>query len=286
MKIKECKYGKMAYLPNDTYIGGSLEAYGEQHETELQVLFQLVKEGDTVIDVGANIGTISIPIAKYVGKSGKVISFGLGDPLEGQFGITKENQCSYLSLGAEQLVPVSVLALQGESGVLNSLAALAVGHALQLPMQAMLEKLKNFKGLPHRLALVAEQDGVSWFNDSKGTNIGATISSLRSLQKNIVLIAGGVFKGGDLAQLKEAIAKHVKHVILLGQDANVLQLGIEGVSTIDIANSMNEAVEIAQKESIAGDQVLLSPACASFDMYKNYIERGSHFENCVKDLLL
>ncbi|QMU62496.1 MAG: UDP-N-acetylmuramoyl-L-alanine--D-glutamate ligase [Gammaproteobacteria bacterium] len=222
----------------------------------------------------------------HMQTTGKVISFGLGDPLEGQFGITKENQCSYLSLGAEQLVPVSVLALQGESGVLNSLAALAVGHALQLPMQAMLEKLKNFKGLPHRLALVAEQDGVSWFNDSKGTNIGATISSLRSLQKNIVLIAGGVFKGGDLAQLKEAIAKHVKHVILLGQDANVLQLGIEGVSTIDIANSMNEAVEIAQKESIAGDQVLLSPACASFDMYKNYIERGSHFENCVKDLLL
>jgi|SaaInlV_165m_DNA_1040744.scaffolds.fasta_scaffold05239_9 FkbM family methyltransferase len=88
MKIKECKYGKMAYLPNDTYIGGSLEAYGEQHETELQVLFQLVKEGDTVIDVGANIGTISIPMAKHVGKSGKVISF---EPQIGLFNLLSKN---------------------------------------------------------------------------------------------------------------------------------------------------------------------------------------------------
>ncbi len=225
---------------------------------------------------------------EYVSRmktAGEVISFALDQPSEGQFGVRKENECSYLAFGDEHLLPVSELALQGESGILNSLAALAVGYALNLPMQPMLDKLKDFKGLPHRLALVAERDGVFWFNDSKGTNIGATISSLRSLNKNIILIAGGVFKGGDLAQLKKAVAKHAKHVILLGQDANVLQQGIEGVSSIDVANSMNEAVQIALKISITGDQVLLSPACASFDMYKNYIERGCDFENCVKDLL-
>ena len=214
---------------------------------------------------------------------GKVISFALDQPLEGQFGVRKENECPYLALGDEHLLPVSELALQGESGTLNSLAALAVGHALNLPMQPMLDKLKNFEGLPHRLALVAERDGVSWFNDSKGTNVGATISSLRSLNKNIILIAGGVFKGGNLAQLKEAVAKHAKHVILLGQDANVLQQGIEGVSSIDIASSMAEAVETAKEIAITDDQVLLSPACASFDMYKNYIERGCDFERCVRE---
>jgi len=217
--------------------------------------------------------------------AGEVISFALDQPSAGHFGIRKENDCLYLVFGDKHLLPVSELALQGESGILNSLAALAVGHALNLPMQPMLDKLKDFKGLPHRLALVAERDGVTWFNDSKGTNIGATISSLRSLNKNIILIAGGVFKGGDLTQLKEAVTKHAKHVILLGQDANVLQQEIEGVSSIDVANSMNEAVQIAQKIASTGDQVLLSPACASFDMYKNYIERGCDFEDCVKDLL-
>jgi len=225
---------------------------------------------------------------EYVSRmktSGDVISFGLGQPAEGEFGLIKENESSFLILGNECLLPVSELALQGESGILNSLAALAIGHALKLPMQKMLNKLKDFKGLPHRLALVAEYAGVSWFNDSKGTNIGATISSLCSLNKNIILIAGGIFKGGDLTQLREAVAKHAKHVILLGQDASVLQQELEGASTIDMASSMSDAVAIARRSATAGDQVLLSPACASFDMYKNYIERGCDFENCVKSLV-
>lgn len=225
---------------------------------------------------------------EYVSRmqtSGGVVSFGLGQPAEGEFGVIHENEISFLALGEERLLPVSELALQGESGVLNSLAALAIGYALKLPMQNMLSKLKNFEGLPHRLALVAEQNGVSWFNDSKGTNMGATISSLRSLNKNIILIAGGVFKGGDLKQLKETVAKHAKHVILLGQDAKILQHGLEGSVPLDLVISMSEAVELAQKTALAGDQVLLSPACASFDMYKNYIERGCDFVNCVKGLL-
>ena len=225
---------------------------------------------------------------EYVSRmktSGDVISFGLGHPAEGEFGLIKENEASFLMLGNEYLLPVSELALKGESGVLNSLAALAIGHALKLPMQKMLSKLKNFKGLPHRLALVEEHAGVSWFNDSKGTNIGATISSLCSLNKNIILIAGGKFKGGDLTKLREVVAKHTKHVILLGRDASVLQQELEGASPIDMAASMTDAVAIAYRSSTAGDQVLLSPACASFDMYKSYIERGCDFENCVKSLV-
>lgn len=221
--------------------------------------------------------------------SEQVISFGLGRPEGGEFGVIGENADEYLAFGEERLLPINELALKGESGVLNSLAALALGHALKLPMQKMLAKLKNFKGLPHRLAFVAEQGGVSWFNDSKGTNIGATISSLRSLNNNdvgnIILIAGGVFKGGDLEQLKAVISKYAKYVILLGQDASVLHQGLESVVAIDMASSMSHAIEIAQKHAVAGDRVLLSPACASFDMYDNYIERGNDFENLVKDVL-
>jgi len=222
--------------------------------------------------------------------SGEVISFGLGQPAKGEFGVVAEDAEVFLAYGEEQLLPVSELALKGESGILNSLAALAIGHALQLPMQKMLRALKNFKGLPHRLALVADRDGVAWFNDSKGTNIGATVSSLRSLNKtdnvkNIILIAGGVFKGGDLKPLQEAVSKHVKQAILLGQDASVIQEGLGSVTKIDIASSMQHAVEIAQKHAVSGDQVLLSPACASFDMYSNYIERGNDFESRVQGLL-
>lgn len=230
--------------------------------------------------------------------SGQVISFSLEQPRghagKEEFGVVSESTDEYLAYGEQRLLSVKELALKGESGILNSLAALAIGHALKLPMQVMLEKLKSFKGLPHRLAYVAQQNGVSWFNDSKGTNIGATISSLRSLGKNslsnnelgkIILIAGGVFKGGDLEQFKEVISKYAKHVILLGQDASILQQGLESVVSTDLVSSMSDAIKLADKNSTAGDQVLLSPACASFDMYDNYIQRGDDFERQVKDLL-
>lgn len=222
--------------------------------------------------------------------SGQVISFGLGKPGDGEFGVMGENADEYLAFGEKRLLPLNELALKGESGTLNSLAALALGHALKLPMQKMLAKLKDFKGLPHRLAFVAEQGGVSWFNDSKGTNIGATISSLRSLSNNnvgnIILIAGGVFKGGDLEQLKAVISKYAKRVILLGRDASILRQSLGSVVAIDMASSMSHAIKIAQKHAAAGDQILLSPACASFDMYDNYIERGNDFVGLVNNLLL
>ena len=117
--------------------------------------------------------------------SGEVISFGLNQPKDNkkEFGIIKKNGNTYLTFGKQQLLSTNELALQGEVGILNSLAALAIGFSLDLPMKSMLKALKNFKGLPHRLAFVAESAGVSWFNDSKGTNIGATVSSLRSFRK-------------------------------------------------------------------------------------------------------
>ena len=130
----------------------------------------------------------------------------------------------------------SVIALQGESGILNSLAALAIGKALSLPLVGMLNTLKTFKGLPHRFSFVGEAQGISWFNDSKGTNIGASISSLRGLKDNVILLAGGVFKGGDLRLLHDAVAKHAKHVILFGQDAKLFELAIRGAASIHLAN--------------------------------------------------
>ncbi len=225
----------------------------------------------------------------YVSKmptSGQVVSFGLDNPKdnENEFGILKDSGKTYLMFGKQRLMPVHELALQGEAGILNSLAALAIGHTLAMPMENMLNTLKGFKGLPHRLAFVTELAGVSWFNDSKGTNVGATVSSLRSLGKDIILIAGGVFKGGDLELFKQVVIEHVKQVILLGQDAKQFSQALESSVAIEHANSMQHAVEIARQNAIAGDKVLLSPACASFDMYANYMQRGDDFENCVNEI--
>ena len=226
---------------------------------------------------------------EYVSRmktSNEIISFGLDQPYNGNaFGVTKKDGMTYLAFGEKDLLSTDKLALRGEAGILNSLAALALGHALKLPMKSMLKTLQVFKGLPHRLALVAESDAVKWFNDSKGTNIGATVSSLKSLGNNVILIAGGIFKGGDLDLLKQAVIDHVKQVILLGQDAPLLAQALNNSKSIEFAHSMKHAVEIAKNIAIEGDIVLLSPACASFDMYQNYEQRGNDFEHCVNGIL-
>lgn len=218
--------------------------------------------------------------------SGTVISFGLDHPADGEFGLIHDAKHSYLAKGENFLLATSAISMQGESGILNSLAALAIGNALDLSLDKMLITLTKFKGLPHRFSLVGKSQGVSWFNDSKGTNIGATISSLRGLKDNIILLAGGIFKGGDLSLLHKAVSKYTKHVILFGQDAGVLEEALSGAASLHSAISMRDAVTIARDLSNSGDKVLLSPACASFDMYENYIARGEDFESCVKELAL
>lgn len=216
--------------------------------------------------------------------SGAISSFGLDDPVEGEFGLRPQGTRTYLAKGDEYLFPIDELAIPGESGVLNALAALAIGDVLSLPMEKMLLALASFKGLPHRLSQVGVLNGVEWFNDSKGTNIGASIASLRSLNGNVVLLAGGVFKGGDLDQFRSAVARYAKHVILFGHDADLLRKAVSGATCVHSANSMRDAVTIAKKLSVAGDKVLLSPACSSLDMYQDYSERGMDFESCFREL--
>ena len=218
--------------------------------------------------------------------SGTVTDFGLGRPANQGFGLLQHGMHSYLAQGDHCLLPSDKLVMRGESGILNALAALAIGHALSLSMAKMLAVLTSFKGLPHRLSRVGESHGVTWFNDSKGTNVGASAMSLRSLGSNVILLAGGVFKGGDLAHFRSSVARHAKHVILFGQDSDLLRHALQGAVQIHSADSMRDAVIKAQALCVAGDKVLLSPACASFDMYEDYIERGMEFENCVMELVL
>lgn len=211
--------------------------------------------------------------------------FTMHVPEENQFGIRKIAGEGFLALGQQALMPVSALPVKGKHYEANALASLALGFAYGFPMEAMLKVLREFKGLPHRCQWVREQEGVDWYNDSKGTNVGATKAAIEGLGKDmqgkLILIAGGVGKNADFSPLQSAVKSYCRHIILIGEAAETLAeaLGKDMPSTY--ATSMEEAVRLAKSVAFPGDAVLLSPACASFDMFKNYAHRGEVFTEAV-----
>jgi UDP-N-acetylmuramoylalanine--D-glutamate ligase len=184
----------------------------------------------------------------------------------------------------EPLLPVSAMRLQGLHNVANALAALAMCEALELPRAPVLDALAAFGGLAHRTQWVADVDGVRYVNDSKGTNVGATIAAVAGLAGPLVLIAGGDGKGQEFQPLRETFRGKVRHVVLIGRDAAVLAQTLAGVCSTEFALDMRAAVLAAQAASKPGDTVLLSPACASLDMFRDYTHRGDEFADAVRSL--
>ncbi len=212
-----------------------------------------------------------------------VVSFGIDrSPRDDNFGLCEDELC----LDGDMLMPLSALPVAGLHNAANALAALALTRALGLPMEALLRGLLHFKGLPHRVEQVAEIDGVTWYDDSKGTNVGATEAALYGMGKRkAVVILGGEGKGQDFGPLKAAVEANARAVVLIGRDAPLIAAAIagSGVETLQVS-SMQEAVEQAQRLAHPGDAVLLSPACASFDMFRNYIHRAEVFVDAVNKL--
>ena len=227
--------------------------------------------------------TLSEPL---VADTVKRWSFGLGEPDFHGFGIRANNGEQWLAYQFECLMPVSEVAIKGSHNIANALAALALGSAVGLPMQSMLETLRHFAGLPHRCQTVGERHGVIYINDSKATNLGATLAAIDGLasHENLVLIAGGQGKGQDFSALASQLSGRVKKVVLLGEAAVQLAESIgAGVDTV-FADSMTDAVNLAAGAAVEGDIVLLSPACASFDMFKGFEDRGEQFAAAVEGL--
>jgi UDP-N-acetylmuramoylalanine--D-glutamate ligase len=219
----------------------------------------------------------------------KEFSFGLDTPSKDQFGLIHSDSGFYLAFGEEPLISVHDITLKGSHNWSNALAALALGHAMNLPMPAMLKALQTFKGLAHRCQWVGEYHGINWYNDSKGTNVGASVAALKGLASSIpgkvILIAGGLGKGADFSELRVPVAECARAVILIGEDAPKIKAALADIDAIKInADSLQEAVRIAAENAKAGDAVLLSPACASFDMFNNFEHRGEVFMAAVKDL--
>jgi UDP-N-acetylmuramoylalanine--D-glutamate ligase len=216
------------------------------------------------------------------------IGFSLGDPKLGEFGLRRKNNSIYLAFGEQCLLPTCDLPLKGQHQYANVLAALALGYAVGLSMDGMLQALMTFQGLPHRCQWVRKFRGVDWYNDSKATNVGATQAALLGIAPEIagkvVLLAGGQGKNADFSTLYAPVAQCVRAVILFGQDQESIALALQGATQILPAKDLLDAVAIASQVSLPGDVVMLSPACASFDMFRNFEHRGEVFIEAVQGL--
>ena len=220
------------------------------------------------------------------GPGRKVLTFGLDEPWnEGNWGMRDIEGELWLAEGRANLMKVSELKVAGLHNAANALAALALCRAIRLPYEPLLDALFEFEGLPHRVQKVAEVGGVAFYDDSKGTNVGATVAALMGMTSRIVLIAGGEGKGQDFSPLRDAVAKKAKGVVVIGRDGDRIAAAIEasGVAIVHAA-SMHDAVRAGFSLAQAGDAVMLSPACASFDMFRNYEHRAEVFVEEVRAL--
>ena len=217
-----------------------------------------------------------------------VWDFGFGRAGVNGLGLLEEGGDSYLAYQLEKIVSVNELKVFGQHNISNVLAAVALAMAIDIDMNAIKTAITEFSGLPHRCQWVANIDGVDFYNDSKGTNVGATLAAVEGLGEHIsghiVLIAGGIAKGADFTALVPAMNKWGKAVILIGQDAAEMASYFDNEIPTYFASDMPEATRVALQQSTAGDAVLLSPACASFDMFENFQHRGFAFMESVETL--
>jgi UDP-N-acetylmuramoylalanine--D-glutamate ligase len=211
------------------------------------------------------------------------VTFSVERP-DADFSLLRRGAQTLLARHGHALLDVARMKITGLHNAANALAALALGDAVGLPMPAMLEALESFPGLPHRSEWIADVAGVRFVDDSKGTNVGATIAAVAGMPGPLVLIAGGEGKGQDFRPLADAFRGKVRHVILIGKDAPALAAALQGACTNQTARSMQEAVALAAGTATAGDTVLLSPACASLDMFRDYGHRGDVFAAAVRRL--
>jgi len=220
--------------------------------------------------------------------SAQQISFTLNAPLSNEFGLLTKDvggpSTTALYFGEQKLVDVNELKIKGKHNIQNALAALALGYAIGLSLDSMVKTLTLFKGLRHRTQFVAEIDGVNWINDSKATNVGAAVAALEGLPGKQVLIAGGEAKGADFSELGKVIEQQCRAVILMGKDASMIEAVVPDSVPVKHVSDMRAAVLAANAVAQKGDNVLLAPACASFDMFDNFEQRGDVFIAAVEAL--
>lgn len=216
-------------------------------------------------------------------SSVRCMTFGLGAPEQAdEFGIADVGGTKWLFENAKKINKINELKIHGLHNAANALAAFALCRAIKLPEEPLIEALRNFAGLPHRVQEVARISHVTFFDDSKGTNVGATVAALNGMSQPVVLIAGGDGKGQDFAPLHDPVKNHARAVVLIGRDAELIAAALKDSGVpLSRASDMPDAVKQGFAAAQPGDAVLLSPACASFDMFRNYVQRAEVFIQAV-----
>ena len=228
------------------------------------------------------------PAVMRMARSGRrTVRFGLGQPTQPQdYGLAEIKGEMWLMRGRQPLMRAHESPLAGRHNLSNTLAAMALAESAGVTLSAICAAVREFKGLKHRTELVAEHAGVRWYDDSKGTNVGATVAALNGMSSKVVLIAGGDGKGQDFSDLKPAVAHHARAVVLIGRDAPLIETALAAAAPVRRAKDMHEAVKFAAELAQPGDAVLLSPACASFDMFRNYEHRAEVFRQALREVLV
>jgi UDP-N-acetylmuramoylalanine--D-glutamate ligase len=216
-------------------------------------------------------------------RPAQVVTFSI-DRSDADFTLVRRGSESFLARRGEIVLPAARMKISGSHNAANALAALALGEAAGLPLGPMLSALESFPGLAHRSQWVADIAGVRYIDDSKGTNVGATLAAVSGLSGPLVLIAGGEGKGQDFTALGAAFLGKVRHVVLIGKDAPSIETALAGVCPTERAATLPAAVAAAAAVARRGDTVLLSPACASLDMFRDYHHRGEVFAAAVRAL--
>jgi UDP-N-acetylmuramoylalanine--D-glutamate ligase len=242
-------------------------------------LVSAMRGAATRAGAGGPLRTVTFSIAGAGADAGADTDGGRAD-----FSLLRDGAKTFLARHGAALLDTARMKISGLHNAANALAALALGEAAGLPMRTMLEALESFPGLPHRSEWIADVAGVRYVDDSKGTNVGATMAAVAGMPGPLVMIAGGQGKGQDFTPLAQAFRGKVRHAVLIGQDAAVLAAALEGVCTLETVASMPDAVVAAARMARAGDTVLLSPACASLDMFRDYGQRGDVFAAAVRSL--
>ncbi len=213
-----------------------------------------------------------------------ILTFGYSAPQrDEEFGLVAHGDTLWLARGEEKLMPREQVPLYGSHNVTNVLAAMALASVAGVPSTAMVTATRRFVGLPHRTELVLDRDGIRWVNDSKATNVGATVAALHGSDSAVILIAGGDGKAADFSPLRKAVSQHVRAAVLLGRDAATIADVIDDVTPCHHVDTLREAVRTAGRLAQTGDVVMLSPACASFDMFENFEQRGDVFRALVQE---
>ncbi|HDQ46124.1 MAG TPA: UDP-N-acetylmuramoyl-L-alanine--D-glutamate ligase [bacterium] len=255
---------------------GSMEVYGGLKAR----IFQNQAASDWLIHSAEDPRVIQLCASA---KSRKA-AFGF-DPSGSTCGFVRDGMLTLSIHGVEEsLIPVSETGIRGPHNHLNALAASLAARLMEVPAEILRQVLRSFRGLPHRLELVRERNGVRWINDSKATNVDSVWHALGSFTNPVIWIAGGRDKDSDFSILEPRIRERVKTIILIGEAARKMERAFAGLRPIRIAGTLEESIRLAEREAEPGDVVLLSPACASFDMFRNYEDRGDRFREAVRRL--